>query len=81
MSRTSGPLKVSKRSLQDPLRREAQWITWARACVVGCSEPTLERLIRSGRIRTRTVPRGIPSLDVRSVEGGCEELAGGSTRR
>ncbi|WP_397184175.1 hypothetical protein [Nocardioides hwasunensis] len=62
------PLVVSKASLEAYMSAESDWLTWAQACeVVGCSEPTLARLIQSGSIQVREVPRGVPSLELSSV--------------
>lgn len=61
-------MRVSRTSLAARRRAESEWVSWSEAeRIVGCSEPTVQRLVESGAIVTRQAPRGVASLERASV--------------
>jgi hypothetical protein len=62
--------------------QETEWVSWAEATrIIGCSEPTVQRLVRSGTLVTRHAPRGVPSLRRDSVERAAREWQAERERR
>lgn len=64
-------LLVDRSAVENLLKAKSDAVTWAHACrAIGCSEPTLQRLIADGAVtKIRSgVRRGNASLDRGSVE-------------
>lgn len=76
------PLRVSRASLNRRRHIEAEWVTWAVATtIVGCSEPTIEKMVRAGVIVSRAAPRGVASLQRKSVERAAKSWKADRERR
>lgn len=75
-------LLVSQASLERRHDSDRNWVSWAEATrMIGCSEPTVQRLIQSGQLITRQAARGVPSLRRDSVEQAAKEWQAEQERR